>query len=427
MSSEIAIRVRGLGKCYEIYDKPRHRLWQMLSRGVRKFYREFWALKDVSFEIKKGDTVGIIGRNGSGKSTLLQMLCGTLNPSQGDIEINGKVAALLELGAGFNPEFTGRENIFLSASLYGLTADEIVERFNQIVEFADIGNFVEQPVKTYSSGMFVRLAFAVIAHVDADILVIDEALAVGDAYFVQKCMRFLRKFTEQGTLLFVSHDTTAVVGLCNKAILMNYGVIERIGDPKDVSEYYLAMLHDERTKSESLEKINISIALKNASNSEATQFNNNDFGTGHARVVSVSLIDKDGCELDFFSGGEKVFLTVSCRSNIEFSNPLVGYLIRDRLGQIIFGGNTSSSYIDFEKIKENHIFNVRFSFVMPPLQHGEYSVSAAIGQGTQDEHTHHHWLHDAMIVRCTPKTQCFGVLAVEQNYAVFDIGGEFLE
>src|SRR3990167_2532409 len=198
MSSETAIKITNLSKCYHIYDKPHDRLLQMLMRGRKQYYREFWALNDVSFEIKKGETVGIIGRNGSGKSTLLQMICGTLNPTKGQVETHGRIAALLELGSGFNPEFTGRENVYMNASVLGLSNEEIDARFDDIAAFADIGEFIEQPVKTYSSGMMVRLAFAVIAHVDADILVIDEALSVGDAFFTQKCMRFLRKFMEKG-------------------------------------------------------------------------------------------------------------------------------------------------------------------------------------------------------------------------------------
>lgn len=205
-SNEIAIKVQNLSKCYHIYDNPRDRLKQFVAPRLQRltwqhpkqYFREFWALKDVSFEVKKGETVGIIGRNGSGKSTLLQMICGTLTPTQGSIETNGRIAALLELGSGFNPEFTGRENVYMNASVLGLSNKEIDARFDDIVAFSDIGDFIEQPVKTYSSGMMVRLAFAVIAHVDADILIIDEALAVGDAFFTQKCMRFLRGFMKTG-------------------------------------------------------------------------------------------------------------------------------------------------------------------------------------------------------------------------------------
>jgi lipopolysaccharide transport system ATP-binding protein len=243
MSSDFAVRVETLSKCYHIYDRPHDRLLQMLARRRKKFYREFWALKNVSFEIKKGETVGIVGRNGGGKSTLLQMICGTLNPTAGNVQTNGRVAALLELGSGFNPEFTGRENIYLNASVLGLSNREIDERFDAIAAFADIGDFIEQPIKTYSSGMAVRLAFAVMAHVDADILVIDEALSVGDAFFTQKCMRFLHRFMKTGTIIFVSHDTGAVANLCDRAILLNQGEISKIGTPKEVCEVYLASLY----------------------------------------------------------------------------------------------------------------------------------------------------------------------------------------
>lgn len=198
MSFEIAIKVENLSKCYQIYEQPHDRLKQSLlpriQRAIgfqpRQYYREFWSLKGVSFEVKKGETVGVIGRNGGGKSTLLQIICGTLSPTAGKIACYGRIAALLELGSGFNPEFTGRENVYLNASVLGLTKEEIDARFDDIVEFADINDFIEQPVKNYSSGMMVRLAFAVAIHVDADILVVDEALSVGDVYFVQKCMRF---------------------------------------------------------------------------------------------------------------------------------------------------------------------------------------------------------------------------------------------
>ena len=246
MSSDAcaSVAVRGLSKCYCVYDKPSDRLKQMLCRGRRRYYREFWALQDVSFDLTPGQTLGVIGRNGSGKSTLLQMLCGTLSPTCGEVRIKGRTAALLELGSGFNPEFTGRENVFMNAALLGLTPEEVTARFQDIVDFADIGEHIDQPVKTYSSGMYVRLAFAIIAHVDADILVIDEALAVGDAFFTQKCMRFLRQFQKKGTLLFVSHDTHSVIGLCTRAIWLEKGTVVADGTPKEVCERYLEAFYE---------------------------------------------------------------------------------------------------------------------------------------------------------------------------------------
>lgn len=217
----IAIRVNGVTKRYRLYPSTKARLkewlWRPLKRRLGRpappYYRSFTALDEINFELPKGHTMGVIGRNGSGKSTLLQLICGTLEPTAGNIEISGRIAALLELGAGFNPEFTGRENIYIYAAVMGLSREQASKRFDDIVAFADIGDFIEQPVKSYSSGMLVRLAFAVIAHVDADILIIDEALAVGDAFFVQKCMRFLRRFMQTGTVLFVSHDSAAVTNL----------------------------------------------------------------------------------------------------------------------------------------------------------------------------------------------------------------------
>jgi len=245
----IAIRVKNLGKCYQIYDTPRDRLKQFILprlRGTKgqarkQYFRKFWALKDVSFEVKKGETFGFIGRNGAGKSTLLQILCGTLTPSSGSVEINGRVAALLELGAGFNPEFTGRENVYLNALVLGLCKEEIDTRFNRIIEFADIGEFINQPVKTYSSGMFVRLAFAIAIHVEPSILIIDEALSVGDIAFQNKCILKIRELRDKGTtLLFVTHDLSTMQLICDQVAWLDCGEIVMIGDPVPVSqEYYV--------------------------------------------------------------------------------------------------------------------------------------------------------------------------------------------
>ena len=244
MSHDFAIRANNLGKCYQIYEQPLDRLKQSLWRARRRFYREFWALRECSFEIKKGETVGIIGSNGSGKSTLLQIICGTLNPTEGELGVNGQIAALLELGAGFNPEFTGRENVYMSAAIMGISRSEIESRYDEIAAFADIGGFIEQPVKTYSSGMYVRLAFAVAVNVSPDILVVDEALAVGDARFQQKCMAKIRSFCQTGTVIFVSHDTAAVTELCSRAIWIESGRIRMDGPPKYVVEKYLQFMYE---------------------------------------------------------------------------------------------------------------------------------------------------------------------------------------
>lgn len=329
-TAEYAIEVNGLGKCYQIYDKPSDRLKQMLMRGRKQYYKEFWALKGVSFKIKKGETVGIIGRNGSGKSTLLQMICGTLNPTGGEVKVNGRVAALLELGAGFNPEFSGVENVYMAASLYGLSKEEVDQRFDAIATFADIGDHIHQPVKTYSSGMYVRLAFAVIAHVDADILVIDEALAVGDAFFTQKCMRFLRNFMKHGTVLFVSHDTSSVRSLCNLAVWLEKGSIIETGTPKDVCERYLEAFF-EANQGKHKERSTLLVRRTEellAPRDQRQDFINNSnlrndiqvfrfvpdaasFGKRSAEIVDVRFFDSERRPLAWIVGGEDVILKIS--------------------------------------------------------------------------------------------------------------------
>ena len=254
MSSEIAVKVANISKCYQIYDSPRDRLKQFvvprikrsLGREPNNYFREFWALRDVSFDVKQGETVGIIGRNGSGKSTLLQLICGTLTPTGGSVEAKGRIAALLELGSGFNPEFTGRENVFMSCALLGLSPEEVEVRFDDIAAFADIGHFIEQPVKTYSSGMFLRLSFAVNIVSEPDIMIVDEALAVGDMNFQAKCMTALTRIQESGvTVLFVSHDVEAVKSLCSRGVYLEHGKVKAIGKAPDVAELYMRTMREE--------------------------------------------------------------------------------------------------------------------------------------------------------------------------------------
>ena len=250
MSSEFAIEVDDLGKCYHIYKRPQDRLLQMLMGGRKKYHKDFWAMRNVSFSIAKGETVGIIGRNGSGKSTLLQMICGTVSPTLGSVGTRGRVAALLELGAGFNTEFTGRENILLNAQIIGIPRERMENRLDEVLAFSELGDFFDRPVKTYSSGMYARLAFSIAIHVDPDILVVDEALAVGDSRFVAKCMRRMREIQEQGaTILFVSHDVSSVRTLCKRAIWIDRGQLIEDGDVFPVTGKYMEfMFTDEVTE-----------------------------------------------------------------------------------------------------------------------------------------------------------------------------------
>lgn len=446
MSSETAVRVENLNKCYHIYQKPRDRLLQMLWGRRRRFFQEFWALRDVSFEVHKGETVGIIGRNGSGKSTLLQLICGTLNPTSGSIRTQGRIAALLELGSGFNPEFTGRENVYLNATVLGLTKEEIDARYDDIVAFADIGDFIIQPVKTYSSGMVIRLAFAVIAHVDADILVVDEALAVGDAFFVQKCMRFLRKFIETGTLIFVSHDSAAVVNLCSRAIWLHEGIIHADGAPKEISEAYLASQYEAQQGAScvapvaALEPADEAARESNTYRDMRLDFINttpyrNDvelfqfqsdgmcFGKGSARIVSVRLLDMHGQPLSWIVGGEKVKLEIVCDVFSEITNPIVGFYIKDRLGQPLFGDNTFNFIQQAPlRILSHQRLVAAFEFTMPILPMGDYSITAAIAEGTQENHVQHHWIHDALLLKSHSSSVCTGLVGIPMaNIRIFTV------
>jgi lipopolysaccharide transport system ATP-binding protein len=436
-SNDIAIRVHGLSKCYGIYANPRDRLKQfilprlqrLIGQTPKQYFREFWALKDVSFEIKRGETVGIIGRNGSGKSTLLQMICGTLNPTSGSIQTNGRIAALLELGSGFNPEFTGRENVYMNASVLGLSNEEIDARFDDIVAFADIGDFIEQPVKTYSSGMIVRLAFAVIVHVDADILVVDEALAVGDAVFTQKCMRFLRKFMERGAVLFVSHDSGSVINLCQHAIWLNKGVVCQTGTAKEVVEAYTQFTLQEMygdkarlstvvaTKTENRQDENNKAANvtvdKGTSVTYFTQLDESaGWESGKAKLLSVKLLNKDGQDIPMLHGGELINLEIVAVANDKLYSPIIGWFVKDRLGQSLFGEHTYTYINPPLQVKAGEKIKAVFKFIFPLLPSGEYSITASIAEGDSFEHTQHHWLHDALILKITTDKFRYGLVGI---------------
>ena len=443
---DVAIRVKNLGKCYQIYDKPRDRLKQFVMPRFRRstgmqskhYFREFWALREVTFEIKKGETVGIIGRNGGGKSTFLQLVCGTLNPSCGTVETRGRIAALLELGSGFNPEFSGRENIYMNAAVLGLSSEEIDQRFDAIASFADIGDFIEQPVKTYSSGMYVRLAFAVIAHVDAEILVIDEALAVGDAVFSQKCMRFLRKFKEQGTLIFVSHDMGAVLNLCERAVWLHGGQLRQMGESKEVAEAYLQYtLQEVYGQEATLQGIDIAgVVRDDAESAPATPsagvakaaplldygsqmrvnenlHEANGWKTGAGEILSVRLEHVSSLHTDIFAGGETVRMVITAKAHQDMDRPIVGFLVRDRLGQDLFGENTLPfTDLNPRPVTAGSGFSAEYVFRLPMLPNGQYAVMASLADGDLYTNIQHHWLHDALILNVSSSKVRWGLVGV---------------
>lgn len=434
MSSDWAIRVHSLSKTYRLYDRPLDRakqwvlppLQKCLGQTPTQCYREVRAVESVSFVVNKGETLGIIGRNGSGKSTLLQLIVGTLSPTSGTVEIDGRVAALLELGAGFHPEFTGRENVFLNAALLGLAQQDIKARLDDMLAFADIGAYIDQPVKTYSSGMIVRLAFAVMAHAKADILVIDEALAVGDVFFVQKCMRFLRTFMDRGTVLFVSHDSAAVLNLCSRAVWLKHGRVAGIGEAKPVCDQYLHDAHDVTQSREivaACEKPSPSADVQRVDNvhniGDHPSFlqrpdGSRVFGDHQAMIEKVVFSDAAGRRIHTVTKRERVSLRIWCKTSIFLRSPIVGFLVRDRLGQSLFGANTCPlrQFIG-NAVDPGSRFLVELDFVMPVLQLGNYTLSVALAEGTQQQHVQHHWVHDALAFESTPSELCFGLFGVE--------------
>jgi len=409
------IRAANLGKTYLIYAKPADRLRQavmprlarplaplrrLLGLSEPVYFTEHHALRGVSFEVQRGQTVGIIGRNGSGKSTLLQLVCGTLTSSSGEVAVRGRIGALLELGSGFNPEYTGRENVFLNASVLGLSQAQTEARLDSILAFADIGEQIDQPVKTYSSGMAMRLAFAVIAHIDADVLIIDEALAVGDAYFQQKCFRWLREFQSRGTVLFCGHDIGAIMSLCDRAIWLDRGAVRMQGAAKEVAEAYTAYV---AAASMGLAETAVQLAPAETAGQVAElqpDFSGLSFGSGLAEITEVAFTNAAGAPVALLTGGEEVVLQVGARAHAALQGVILGFHLKDRLGQAILADNTFRTFLRAPvEIAAGQVVRARFRFTLPALASGDYLVSAAIATGTQDNHVQHHFRHDALAVR----------------------------
>jgi len=434
MSSDRVISVRHLTKTYRVFDRPEDRIKQALTLGRLRYCRDITALRDVSLDIRKGETIGIIGRNGSGKSTLLQLICGILKPTSGAVTVNGRISALLELGAGFSPDFTGRENVYFQGALMGLTHEEMDRRFDAIAAFADIGEFMNQPVRTYSNGMFVRLAFFVNSNVDAEILVIDEALSVGDVYFVQKCMRLLQQFIERGgTVLFVSHDIGAVTHLCHRVYWLDHGKVAHSGSPKEVTERYLEGAYERDQGPSNVARVS-RVSAGEADTQDfrqdainATPYRNDieirpfpcspvGFGKGGAIITLAALHDASGNRLSTVVGGEIVSLLIQGQSNMDIHLPLVGFLVKNGTGQTLFGDNTYVSYLDKPpKVLAHHRFEATFTFRMPTLPIGDYSVAVAVADGTTREHVQHHWIHDAVVLRSLSTSVATGLIGVPMH------------
>ncbi len=412
MTSSIAIKASNVGKCYQLYSRPVDRLKQSLWRGRRQYYREFWALRRVSFDIRKNERIGVIGANGSGKSTLLQIISSILRPTEGELMINGRVTALLELGAGFNPEFTGRENVYLNGAIMGLGKAEIDDRYQDIAAFADIGDFLDQPVKTYSSGMYLRLAFAVAVNVSPDILLVDEALSVGDARFQQKCMARIRNFCESGTVLFVSHDMGAITELCTRVIWIDQGGIRLDTTPKRAVEKYLEYMYEkndgkgnEAARRASEENGSQSLAAGSRAfdwegfapvHRDARQFGDRRMTIEMLRFLSPGGVNCGIC------GDQRCELSVLIHAQVDIARPLVGFIIKDRLGREVFADR--NILIPFAAGKR---YRVTFEIpAWPHLAEGDYSLTLGAADGTVEEHEQCHFVHEALIVHSMPERHC---------------------
>jgi lipopolysaccharide transport system ATP-binding protein len=415
-----ALRVEGISKQYRIYDRPADRLKESLTRGRRKYHREFWALSNISFEIERGTTTGIIGPNGSGKSTLLQIITGTLEPTHGATWHEGRIAALLELGAGFNPEFTGIENVFMNASLLGLSKAETERLLPQIESFAEIGDFIYQPIKTYSSGMQLRLAFATAIATSPDILIIDEALAVGDAVFQHRCLRRIKSMQESGTtILFVSHDPAAIRALCTRAILLNQGQMIADGAPPDVLNRYQKII---MARQQAYETGQRSQALRSETSDNApvsqeppvpgllqldaaaltSLFRH---GDRSAEILQVELLDESDQRVELVETGEPVTVRVIYVAHADLDDVVCGFLIRNRHGIHIYGTNTELQQVESGRVGKSQVNEVRFSFncwIAPDL----LSLSVAVHSGAGESYD---WVDGCVFFRVMAPTTMEGV------------------
>ncbi|MFJ2428960.1 ABC transporter ATP-binding protein [Pseudomonas sp. NPDC087804] len=430
MSSEnVAISVKNISKCFYTYEKPRDRLMQAIMPRLQRwagdevttYGKEFWALRDISFDVKKGETVGIVGRNGSGKSTLLQIICGTLTPTTGSIETQGRIAALLELGSGFNPEFTGRENIYLNAAVLGLTREEVNERFDAIAGFADIGEFIDQPVKAYSSGMAVRLAFAVQAQVDPEILIVDEALSVGDARFQAKCFERLRQLKDNGTsILLVTHASEQVVTHCSRAILINQSRIELIGESRPVVNRYMDILfgREKRPEKKDAQESDTplpvhtpeTIKLSFEQNAYASRpgYNTHEYRWGDDAATLLDFhLSAAGREYpNTIESGEDITLNLAIQFNHMIVNPILGFTIKTKEGVTVYG--TNSYLLDCESDQTIGAPGTQATACLKfvnRLATGDYFISVGIASRSGEDILPHDRRYDSIhfVVAPTPK------------------------
>ena len=451
MDDDVVISLSNVSKCFRRYGKPIDRLKELIL-PTNRYAEDFWALKGISLDIYRGETLGIIGQNGSGKSTLLQIIAGTLQPTEGSVSVNGRVSALLELGSGFNPEFTGRQNVFFNGRILGLTQTEIENKFDEIAAFADIGDFIDQPVKFYSSGMFVRLAFSVAIHVNPQVFIVDEALAVGDVFFQHRCMRKIKSLMDSGvTTLFVSHDAGAVKALCNRSLMLCEGKNYLVGDPDTVIIEYMKKVAELDTKEYVVNKSESTSSQSNLLRSNTPEEDRNSLfqnrrhdgekerilnqssdllnlannlsqrGNNEAEITGLAFFKADGewsGHSPTFDFNEKVTLIIRIRANNPLENGIVGFFLRDKNGYEILGSNTEEEGHKLKSIRKLEEIDVLFEFNLP-LKSGSYSLTVAIAESYTSGTSN--WLDNVLVLQVLPPSngkKIFGMIDIPMNLTV---------
>lgn len=438
MGEEITLSLKNVSKCYNRYAHPVERLKEIFL-PVKSRAKEFWALRDINLEVTRGETLGIIGQNGSGKSTLLQIIAGTLTTTTGEVYVNGRVSALLELGSGFNPEFTGEQNVFFNGQILGLSREEIEAKFDDITAFAQIGDFINQPVKTYSSGMLLRLAFAVVANTEPTILIVDEALAVGDAKFQARCMKRIRQLKEQGvTILFVSHDSSSVKMLCKRAVLMNHGRILETGEPKEVVNHYIALLSSENTEVDEQPTLN----NERADNEEITLSESHavpvlshdylpikehdDFGKSNLEITrhrhgnkmaiisDAKITNLEEQEITKLETGSIFQIVVLVETKAEISDLVVGISIRNLMGLVMYGTNTYLKSYQLWELKKSQKIKVIFK-IPCYLNKGVYTVTVGIHS---ENGLSYDWIDEVVVFEVNNGDHCDGLIDMKASVKI---------
>ena len=426
MQNELAISVKDVTKVYKLYDKPIDRLKETLSLTHKQYHKKFYALKGLSFDVKKGETVGIIGTNGSGKSTILKIITGVLSPTTGSVKVSGVISALLELGAGFNMDYTGIENIYMNGTMMGFSKEEMDKKLSAILEFADIGDFVYQPVKTYSSGMFVRLAFALAINVEPEILIVDEALSVGDVFFQAKCYKKMESMMKQGTtILMVTHDMGSIIKYCNKVVLLNKGELIAQGNAGDMVDLYKKILAGQFEKLDEENKAKDSEGGTSGDNKKPKSLglmkseltlnpSVTEYGDGRAQIVDFGLIDKKGSVSSLLIKGEEFTIKEIIKFNTNIEMPIFTYTIKDKKGTELTGTNTMFEGCDIKPVKAGDTYEVEFVQRMN-LQGGEYLLSMSCTGYEDGQHVVYHRLYDVVNITVISNKNTVGIYDMESK------------